>query len=554
MKNYKLILVAALVALAGCKKDDNPSPPTIYICTAADLDAIRNNLSGNYVLMNDISLADYSDGEGWAPIGAYSDAPFNGKFDGNGHKITNLTINQFNENTNPLISQFYENFVGLFGYISGGSVNDLGVEIAVGEIKGYGYVGSIAGCIGCNSIITNCYSTGNISSSDYAAAFSCSGGIAGCVSMSSITNCYSTGNIFSADSSDYFDAYSYAGGIAGMIEDNCSITNCYSTGNISSSAFSSFSGGIVGSIYNSSIANSYSTGDISSDSDFSHSVFATYSYSGGIAGESQGGSSITTCHSTGDISSDADFSYSGGIVGSIYNSSIANCYSTGGIAANAATDYSDSYSGGIAGHIDNGSLANCYNIGDISSSYSYYFYSGGIAGMIEDRCSIINCYNTGNISSSASSPVSGGIVGGVYNSSIANSYSTGDISSFYSYYSYSGGIAGSVSNSSITNCAAINFTINAGHAGRIVAYGSSGPISNNFATNTMAATGTGQFNTSDLRFYGVSKTDEELQTQSTYSDPPVGDGQGGLGWKFGNDDANPWKMPAGGGYPILYWQ
>jgi hypothetical protein len=46
-----------------------------------------------------------------------------------------------------------------------------------------------------------------------------------------------------------------------------------------------------------------------------------------------------------------------------------------------------------------------------------------------------------------------------------------------------------------------------------------------------------------------------LNTQSTYSNTVNGDGLGGLGWKFGGNDANPWKMPAGGsGYPILYWQ
>ena len=39
----------------------------------------------------------------------------------------------------------------------------------------------------------------------------------------------------------------------------------------------------------------------------------------------------------------------------------------------------------------------------------------------------------------------------------------------------------------------------------------------------------------------------------TYSDDVVGDGDGGLGWKFGGSDTAPWKMPAGG-YPILFWQ
>jgi hypothetical protein len=90
-------------------------------------------------------------------------------------------------------------------------------------------------------------------------------------------------------------------------------------------------------------------------------------------------------------------------------------------------------------------------------------------------------------------------------------------------------------------------------AGRIVSYiDGPTPISNNFALDTMTATGSANF-VVDSR-HGVSKTDAQLRTQSTYSAPINGDGLGGLGWKFGNDDANPWKMPADGGYPILYWQ
>ena len=89
-------------------------------------------------------------------------------------------------------------------------------------------------------------------------------------------------------------------------------------------------------------------------------------------------------------------------------------------------------------------------------------------------------------------------------------------------------------------------------AGRIVSYIGTyeiSDVSNNFALGTMAVSG----DTGDGH-NGVSKTDAEFRTQTTYEGAIVGDGDGGLGWKFGNDDDNPWKMPIGGGYPILYWQ
>jgi hypothetical protein len=46
----------------------------------------------------------------------------------------------------------------------------------------------------------------------------------------------------------------------------------------------------------------------------------------------------------------------------------------------------------------------------------------------------------------------------------------------------------------------------------------------------------------------------QLQTRATYESAINGDGLGGLDWQFGNDSVHPWKMPEGGGYPILYWQ
>ena len=79
-------------------------------------------------------------------------------------------------------------------------------------------------------------------------------------------------------------------------------------------------------------------------------------------------------------------------------------------------------------------------------------------------------------------------------------------------------------------------------------------MSNNFALTTMTAPGDAKFNSADTRYHGVGKTLTQLKQQSTYSGTIIGDGVGGIGWKFGNDDDNPWKMPSGGGYPILYRQ
>ena len=87
-----------------------------WITTPAELNNVRNDLSGHYVLMNDIDLSGY---ENWEPIGSFvplSDAPedaetpnlefaFTGTFDGNGYTISDLTVEQ------------EDDAIGLFGCV-----------------------------------------------------------------------------------------------------------------------------------------------------------------------------------------------------------------------------------------------------------------------------------------------------------------------------------------------------------------------------------------------------------------------------------------------------
>jgi len=94
----------------------------IEIWTIDDLYAIRNNLTGSYILMNDLDFEDEDDyiddgvganakmienttGDGWLPIGNDWESRFQGNFDGDNHAISNLFIDR---NTND---------VGLFGYL-----------------------------------------------------------------------------------------------------------------------------------------------------------------------------------------------------------------------------------------------------------------------------------------------------------------------------------------------------------------------------------------------------------------------------------------------------
>lgn len=62
------------------------SEPTTLIHTIEDFQAVRRNLSGNYLLMNDLDMSGVHD---WTPIGT-AQYPFRGVFDGGGHTITGL--------------------------------------------------------------------------------------------------------------------------------------------------------------------------------------------------------------------------------------------------------------------------------------------------------------------------------------------------------------------------------------------------------------------------------------------------------------------------------
>lgn len=106
-----------------------------------------NGVSGNQkaVLTNDIDMT----GVKWTPIGTKDKAFEWGEFDGQGHFITNLTVNDSSLE-----------YAGLFGYVTDhATIKNLGV---FGEFSGGEYVGGIAGYSE-NSEITNCFFIGTVS-------------------------------------------------------------------------------------------------------------------------------------------------------------------------------------------------------------------------------------------------------------------------------------------------------------------------------------------------------------------------------------------------------
>ena len=342
------------------KPIEPPIEGSIPINNRADLEAINNNLNGNYHLTTDIDLS----GIEWIPIGDgqtdeyYS---FTGIFDGQGHMIFHMRI-QNNEYV----------YNGLFGHISNGA-KILNLRIDDYLIRNESYIwrmysGGICG-FAQDSFIYNCFNAGDIKPSSKKSN-SYSGGICGYSKNTDISFCHNYGNI--SASSTYYQ--SFAGGICGQFSGT--IASCYNTGNISSSSIidndenlfgiaSAYAGGICGSINSSEcIANCFNTGDITATVASPNNL--SVSYVGGLFGSCESSKFIYNCYSTGNISSsttayDRLNSYIGGICGRSA-SPIYNCYSAVDISfsVESLTSYENEYFGGICGSGAISDMGNCY--------------------------------------------------------------------------------------------------------------------------------------------------------------------------------------------------
>ena len=245
---------------------DQSDVPYAKIEFLEDMDAIRNNLSGSYVLTRHLDFDDdasyrnlankaewtvtdfdNSGDDGWRPIGDDTNR-FTGTFDGSGYTISGLQIN-FDTNTNGL---------GLFSNIgNNGIVRDLGllgVKIDAGNT-----VGALAG-INRGTII------GSFAVGEITARANRVGGLVGTSQGASdlITNSYAVIDIEAVgggSKSDY-------GGLVGNSTQDVRIINSRAHGTITGNINNA--GGLLGSNFDTSqtkrIRNSYASVDIQANS------------------------------------------------------------------------------------------------------------------------------------------------------------------------------------------------------------------------------------------------------------------------------------------------
>lgn len=310
-------------------------------------------------LTSDIDLT----GKEWTPIGcynSYSDCVYyGGTFDGAGHTVSGLTINNA------------KTYQALFGYVKGGTIQDLTVKGSVKtSTKSSSYAAGIVS-YGNPVTIKNCTNEVDVTASakGYAAGVcayvingskleSCTnkgmvsgygdyvGGVAGTVtgSTTTITGCFNHGVVTNTGKPSSY-AYS-TGGIAGGISTGVTVERCGNTGNITSTL--KRTGGIAGSA-GGTINACFNTGTITG-------IYGV----GGIAGDSgTSDAKVTGCYNTGDVKGvspsapfkDTNAKGIGGIIGGVggtnYKASVSGCYNMGTVS-NAST-LTDITVGGIVG-------------------------------------------------------------------------------------------------------------------------------------------------------------------------------------------------------------
>jgi hypothetical protein len=548
-----LITVALIAGTVGC------GPTGIRIRDWYDLDAVRDNLGGSYILMNDLdsTTAGYeelasptaNEGKGWEPIGFLNPwngmDGFRGTFDGQGHEIRNLFINH---------SPFGFD-VGLFGVVDpGGIVQNIGVVNA--DVTGYGHVGGLVGANG--GTVSNSYSTGSVTGDGHV------GGLVG-ANGGTVSNSYynydevlingqhiiTIGALFGEDfeewlaNDEFLDvndrlsqengyyvvnnvtdfkellAFSQDGSLKFRLKNDLDLSdepnfyipyfvgefdgNGHKISNLSVNFGFVSLVGLFGYLAPGGKVTQVGVEDVNITGD---------SLVGGLMGTNAG--TVSYCHSTGNVTGDADV---GGLMGSNVGT-VSDSYSTGNVIGTELV-------GGLLG-FSRGNVINSYFTGSVTG---HGCWVGGLVGYSEGTVS--DSYSTGN---STGEDGIGGLVGRNFGA-VSNSYSTGSVTGYHSV----GGLVG-VSEGTVSNSYSTGNVTGTEWVGGLVAE-NDGTVSNSFWD-----TETSGQSTSDV---GTGKNTTEMMDIATFS---------GAGWNIvavapsETNDAYTWNIFDKQTYPFLSWQ
>ena len=233
------------------------APQEISITTREQLEEIAKAPDASYRLDANIDMS----GGDWLPI------PFSGRFNGNGHAIYNLTIQETGEDTAETVDgngkKYDTVFAGLFSVVRNAEIRDLkilGADVSIETAK-HCFAAVLAGYMDNTSII-NCTVEGHVSL--YAAGIMAGvGGVAG-FGYGRIEHCKANVQLLFADRSQHTPDHRCEQFMGGILATGCSdlIDNFINIRGIDSCWGYVHNGGVIGMHYKTA---SVPNGEISSN-------------------------------------------------------------------------------------------------------------------------------------------------------------------------------------------------------------------------------------------------------------------------------------------------
>ena len=386
------ILAAGASGVAqATDEDDAETEDATEIQDWHDLDAVREDVDGDYVLVADLESG--TDGyeqhvgdpeEGWEPI-----ILFDGTFDGNENETVDLVIDRPTESA-----------VGLFGSTNNAIIKNIGLTNV--DVTGEHFVGGLVGANG--NTVRNAYVEGKVTGDDL------------------------VGGLVGENDGDVLDSYAMGelsgriefGGLIGENREDATVENSHADVTIEG-------GGPIGGLIgknNGTVTQSFATGDVLCN----HSGLG--GRVGGLIGRNSG--DVTDSYATGEVTMSVSRWFVGGLVGNHRSGQITRCFATGdvsgedrgagGFAGRNSADIVKSYAtGNVDGEEEVGGLVGS-NSAEVTKSYAIGEVTGdlNVGGLIGD--------NSGYVSKSFATGLTfgtirvGGVIGENDSGDVTDSY------------------------------------------------------------------------------------------------------------------------------------
>lgn len=312
------------VSTQALDQGDGTAANPYQIATADDLKAFRDKVNGGATTACAILTADITldESETWTPIGS-SRNKYNGTFDGQGHTISGLNVNEAGSNE-----------AGLFGDTAQSNTSPVIKNLTIADssfVTARGYAGGVAGYGG--GVFENCHTEASVTVQGMKYA----GGIIGSYKGTGITaelsmsQCSNRATVKAVNGS----VGGFAGGLIGQAEHQLKLEKSFNAGVVSSKPSSDqcMAGGLVGTVScATTLVNVYNVGDVS---------VSRGADVAGLVGNSVQKLTITNAYQHGNVTAGSGSigaaivakTQSGATLQNVYKTSdLADCVTKGGTA------------------------------------------------------------------------------------------------------------------------------------------------------------------------------------------------------------------------------